>query len=312
MTPDRPTPPRDLRGKRQQRILISGADGFIGTELTRQLRADGHTVLKLVRRQPRADDEVNWAPAAKVIDFRVLDTVDAVVNLSGASAGRIPWTANYKRTLYSSRVTSTQALAEAMNMASKPPAVFLSASAVGYYGDRPGERLTEQSPKGVGFFSDLVQAWEQVAELAPEKTRVVSMRSGVVIGRGGGALAPLLPLTRLGLAARIGSGGQHWPWISLYDEAAAIRHLLVSRLHGPVNLAGPVPATSDRITSQLAKAMHRWQKLVLPESLVSTVMGEAGRELLLASQKVAPTRLLADGFEFRHQTVDEAIAALVR
>ena len=119
VAPERPTPPRDLRDRRQQRILISGASGFIGTELTRQLRADGHTVLKLVRRQPRAEDEVNWAPAAKVIDFRVLDSVDAVVNLSGASAGRIPWTAKYKRVLYGSRVTSTQALAEAMNMASQ-------------------------------------------------------------------------------------------------------------------------------------------------------------------------------------------------
>lgn len=294
------------------RILISGASGFIGTELQRQLAREDHEVLKLVRRAPRDATEINWAPAAKVIDFRVLDSVDAVVNLSGASAGRIPWTRRYKQQLWDSRVQSTRALAEAMNMASTPPRVFISASAAGYYGDRPGERLTESSPKGVGFFSDLVEAWEQAAALAPEKTRVVTLRSGIVVGQGGGALAPLMLTTRFGLGARIGTGGQHWPWISLYDEAAAIRHLLGSGLSGPVNLAGPTPATSDRITTELARAMRRWHKLALPERLVSAVMGEAARELLLVSQKEVPTRLQADGFSFRHERVEDAIAAALR
>jgi uncharacterized protein len=294
------------------RILISGASGFIGTELRRQLARENHEVLTLVRRQPRDATEVNWAPAAKVIDFRVFDDVDAVINLSGASTGRIPWTRGYKKQLRESRVQSTRALAEAMNMASTPPRVFISASAVGYYGNRPGERLTETSAKGTGFFADLVHDWEQAAALAPEKTRVVNTRSGIVVGRGGGALAPLLLLTRFGLGARMGSGGQHWPWISLYDEAAAIRHLLTSELRGPVNLAGPTPATSDRITTELARAMHRWHKLALPEPLLSAVLGEAARELLLASQKVVPLRLQEDGFEFRHTRVEDAIAAAVR
>ncbi|WP_157155836.1 MULTISPECIES: TIGR01777 family oxidoreductase [unclassified Diaminobutyricimonas] len=294
------------------RILISGASGFIGAELQRQLARENHDVLKLVRRQPRDATEINWAPAAKVIDFRVLDNVDAVVNLSGASTGRIPWTRGYKKQLRESRVQSTRALAEAMNMASTPPRVFISASAVGYYGNRPGERLTENSSKGVGFFADLVNDWEQAAALAPEKTRVVNTRSGIVIGRGGGALAPLMLTTRFGLGARFGTGGQHWPWISLYDEAAAIRHLLTSEIRGPVNLVGPTPATSHRITTELARAMHRWHKLALPEGLVSALMGEAARELLLVSQKAVPVRLQEDGFEFRHPRVEDAIAAAFR
>jgi len=245
-----------------------------------------------------------------VLDARILDRVDAVVNLSGASISRIPWTRSWKKQILDSRVSATRALAEAMNMAERPPATFISGSAVGYYGDRPGVRLTEESSRGEGFLADVVEAWELAAQLAPESTRTVMVRTGLVIGPGG-AMAPLRLLTRFGLAARIGQGGQHWPWISLHDEAAAIRHLLTSRLRGPVNLAGPTPATSDRVTRALAEAMHRPHAFVLPERLIELGMGEAGRELLLPSQKVVPAKLLADGFTFQHETVERAIAALV-
>lgn len=293
------------------RVLIAGASGLIGSELQRQLRADGHEVLTLVRRRPTAPHERAWAPDARVLDFRVFDEVDAVVNLSGASLARLPWTRRYKRQILESRVRATRALAEGMSMASTPPKVFLSASAVGYYGDRPAERLTEDAPRGEGFLSDVVVAWEEAAGLAPEKTRTVLLRTGLVIADGG-ALTPLKLLTAVGAAARIGTGGQHWPWISLYDEVAAMRHLLTSTLRGPVNLAGPTPATSDRVTRALAASMHRWHLLQLPEPLISTLMGEAGRELLLASQKVLPSKLLADGFLFRDATVEQAIAAVGR
>ncbi|RZT62545.1 hypothetical protein EV140_1075 [Microcella alkaliphila] len=292
------------------RVLIAGASGMIGTELQSQLRADGHEVLTLVRRTPKKDTEFAWSPESRVLDFRILESVDAVVNLSGASISRIPWTSGWKKQILESRVHATRALAEAMGMASTPPRVFVSGSAVGIYGDQPAVRLDENAPRGYGFLADVVAAWEEAALLAPEETRVVLARTGLVIGPGG-AMTPLRVLTGLGAAARVATGGQHWPWISLYDEAAAIRHLLTSSLRGPVNLAGPTPATSDRVTRALAAAMHRWHLFTLPEKLISVGMGEAGRELLLASQKVVPQRLLDDGFTFRDETVEDAIQALV-
>ena len=290
------------------RILIAGASGLIGTELTAQLRADGHQVLKLVRRQPAADDEVNWAPSARTMDFRVLGEVDAVVNLAGATVGRIPWTSAYKKTLRDSRVQPTQALAEAMNQVATPPAVFLSGSAVGVYGDRPGEKLTESSAAGAGFMAELVTAWEAAASLAPKKTRVVTLRSAVVVARTGG-LGPVRTLTGFGLGSRFATGGQYWPWISLHDEAAAIRHLLTSKLSGPVILSGPTPATSDRITHAFARRMHRPYLFRIPEGVVK-LLGEAGELLLLDSAKVYPTKLEADGFVWEHGRVEQAIDAV--
>lgn len=292
------------------RVLISGASGFIGTELVRQLEADGHTVLRLVRSAPRAPIEFHWAPDTRMMDYGLLDSVDAVVNLSGASTGHLPWTSAYKQQIRASRVNATQTLAEAMVMSAQPPAVFLSGSAVGYYGDRPAERLTEQSSKGNGYFPDVVEAWESAAQLVPDGTRVVNFRTGVVVGRGG-AFTPLLPLTRLGLGSRFGTGGQHWPWISLSDEAAAIRHLLGSTLSGPVNLVGPTPATSDRVTSHLARRLHRPYVFHIPESIIRTLLRDAGQELLLTSEKVLPERLVADGFTFEHTTVEQAIDAML-
>lgn len=286
------------------RVLVSGASGYIGTELVRQLEEAGHTVLTLVRNQPRSATEFHWAPASRMIDYGVLENVDAVINLSGASTGKLPWTRGYRKQILDSRVTATQTLVQAMGMAAKPPRIFLSGSAVGIYGDRPAQRLTEDSPAGDGYFPDVVTAWEAAAHLAPEKTRVVTLRTGVVVGRAG-AFTPLLPLTRIGLGSRFGTGGQHWPWISLHDEAAAIVHLLTSSLSGPVNLVGPTPATSDRLTRSLAKRMSRPYLFVVPEWAIKLLPG--GPELLLQSQKVLPTRLEADGFTFRDVTVEKAI-----
>jgi hypothetical protein len=243
-----------------------------------------------------------------MLDHGILDDVDAVINLSGASTGHIPWTKAYKHEILASRVDATRTLADGIAMSRKPPAILLNASAVGYYGDRPAERLTESSPRGTGFLPDVVESWEAATLLAPDSTRVVTFRTGVVVGRGG-AFTPLIGLTRAGLGSRLGTGGQHWPWISLFDEAAAIRHLLTSRLSGVVNLAGPTPATADRITKHLARRLHRWHPFVVPE-LAIAALGDAGRELLLTSEKVVPEALLGDGFAFAHSTVEQAIDAM--
>lgn len=290
------------------RILVAGASGFIGAELCRQLEADGHTVQKLVRDEP-GPGEYRWNPAAGEIDLDLVNGADAVISLGGASIAKIPWTKPYVRTLLSSRVEVTSTLVTAMHAVENPPASFISASAVGYYGDRPNETLTEESPVGSGILAEIVERWEAEAIAAPQATRVVRFRTGLVVGKGG-AFGPLGLLTRVGLGARIGSGKQYWPWIALYDEAAAIRHLVTSSLVGAVNLEGPVPATSEQITRRLAKAMHRWHPWVIPAFVISTILGDAGKELLLPSTRIIPTKLIDDGFVFRYQTADAAIDAI--
>jgi uncharacterized protein (TIGR01777 family) len=264
--------------------------------------------VRLVRRAASADDEFSWDPPARTIDGNALDGVDAVVNLTGANIGRIPWTPAYKRSLLTSRIDTTQTLAEAIAVASTPPSVFVAASAVGFYGDRPGEVLDESAAKGEGYIPDIVDAWEKAANIASPVTRVVNLRTGLIMARSG-ALKPMAFTTRLGLGARFGSGQQHWPWVSLHDEAAAIHHLLTSKLSGPVNVAGPTPATAEDVSRSLARVLHRWHPLVIPRAAITLGLGEAGQELLLNDQEQVSTKLLADGFEFAHKTVDSAIEA---
>lgn len=292
------------------RVLVAGASGFIGTALVGALTAGGHDVVRLVRRRAQAPDEAAWSPTAGIIEFTVMDRVDAVVNLSGASLARLPWTKSYRGEILDSRITATRTLADAMRKARRPPAVFLNASAVGYYGDRPGELLTEHSSAGSGFLAEVVARWEATAQLAPEETRTVVVRSGLVVGHGG-ALKRVGTLTRLGVSGRLGTGGQQWPWVSLDDEVGALVHLLDSSMSGAVNIVGPTPATADRVMTAMAERMRRPYVFGVPERMLEMALGRAADDLLLASQKVRPQRLIDDGYRFRHATVEQALDAML-
>jgi uncharacterized protein (TIGR01777 family) len=293
-----------------QTVLIAGGSGFIGTELTRQLRAEGHTVLILVRRPARTPTERSWDPEARWIPSAVVEGVDAIVNLSGASISKLPWTLPYKREILQSRVLATSTLVDAIARAENPPSVFISGSAVGFYGDRPGETLTEASPLGTGFLAKVTDAWERAAAPAAARTRLVTARTGLVVGKGGGALKPLTLLAKLGLAGPVGSGEQIWPWISLYDEAAALRYLLTSDLSGPVNLVGPRPAPASEVVRTLAEDLHRPYWLPAPAWALKAALADAGRDLLLADQDVSAQKLLFNGFTFRDGTIEAALSQI--
>ena len=288
------------------RVLISGASGLVGTELARQLREDGHEAIRLVRRAARAADEISWNPSKGEIDPEIMESVDAVVNLAGATTGRIPWTAKYKKEIVSSRIDSTRTLVTAINRAGNPPKVLISGSASGFYGEGGSTWLSEESPKGKGFLSDLAHNWEQEAMKA--RARVVLVRTTLVMSRKKGALGPLMPLLKLGVGGPIGSGKQFWAWINLVDEAAAIIHLITTPgTHGPYNLTAPEPANCEEMIVGLGKAIRRPTFFRIPEFLMKLFIGEAAEELLLVSQKMTANKLLASGFRFRYPDLNSSI-----
>jgi uncharacterized protein (TIGR01777 family) len=288
------------------RVLISGASGLVGTELTRQLIEAGHEPFRLVRRAVKASGEVSWNPSRGEIDPGIMESVDAVVNLAGATTGRIPWTKKYKREIVSSRIDSTKTLVAAINRAKNPPTVLISGSASGFYGEGGSNWLTEESPKGEGFLSDLADNWEQEAMKA--KARVVLVRTTLVMSRKRGALGPLMPLLKLGIGGPIGSGKQFWAWINLVDEAAAIIHLInTPGAQGPFNLTAPEPATCEEMIVGLGRAINRPTFLRIPEFAMKLLIGEAAEELLLVSQKMTANKLIGSGFRFRYPDLQSSI-----
>jgi uncharacterized protein len=291
------------------RVLISGASGLVGSEVIRQLEAQGHEALRLVRRKPTTANEVEWNPATGFIQAGIMDTVDAVVNMAGATTGKIPWTSKYKQEIVNSRLDSTRTLVKAMAAAKRRPEVLVSGSASGFYGDTGEKILHETAPKGTGFLSDLAHEWEQEALKAPTDVRVVLARTTMVMSRKLGALGRLLPLIKLGIGGPLGSGKQWWAWISLPDEAAAIIHLIKTpSAKGAFNLTAPEPATCGQIVNALAKDLHRPSLIAVPAFAMKTLIGEAAVELLLCSQNMSADRLLATGFKFQHPTLREASA----
>lgn len=291
------------------RVLVSGASGLVGSEVIRQLEAEGHEALRLVRRKATAANEVEWNPATGFLQEGIMETIDAVVNMAGATTGKIPWTAKYKEEIVSSRLDSTKTLVKAMAAAKKRPEVLVSGSASGFYGDTGEKILHESAPKGTGFLSDLAHEWEQEALKAPTDVRVVLARTTMVMSRKLGALGRLLPLIKLGIGGPLGSGKQWWAWISLPDEAAAIIHLIKTpSAKGAFNLTAPEPATCGQIVKALAKDLKRPSLVAVPTFALKTLIGEAAIELLLCSQNMSADRLLKTGFKFQHPTLREASA----
>ncbi|NBQ92719.1 MAG: TIGR01777 family protein [Micrococcales bacterium] len=289
------------------RILISGASGLIGTELQKQISARADTPLVLVRRAPTKENEVQWNPTELFIEPDVIETVDAVINLAGATTGKLPWTKKYKEELISSRIMSTRTLVQAISKAKNKPKVFVSGSASGIYGDCGDQLLLETAPKGAGFLADLANQWEREAMKAPNGVRVVLVRTTMVLSRKLGALGRLLPILRLGIGGKLGNGKQWWAWISLPDEARAILHLIDTvSASGPYNLTAPEPATAKQLIKALGKELKRPTLIPIPAFALKLAFREGAQELLLCSQKMSADRLLATGFKFEQPTLESA------
>ncbi|MER6504409.1 TIGR01777 family oxidoreductase [Streptomyces sp. NPDC001455] len=295
------------------RIAVSGASGLIGAALVRSLRADGHEVVRLVRHPARAGDEVEWSPERRYVDVAGLVGCDAVVHLAGAGVGDHRWTPAYKREIRESRVRGTTAVAEALASLDVPPKVLVSGSAIGYYGDTGDRAVDESAPAGTGFLPSVCVEWEAATAAAQEAgVRTVHARTGLVVGRAGGAWGRLFPLFRAGLGGRLGDGRQYWSFIALHDEVAALRHILdTESLSGPVNLTGPDPVTNAEVTAAMGRVLRRPTLLTAPAPALRLVLGDFAEDVL-ASQRVLPGRLLDSGFAFAFPGIDAAIRAALR
>lgn len=296
------------------KVLVSGSHGFIGSHLIPALVSRGHTVIRLVRRPVQTgDNAVFWNPATASLDSARLEGMDAVVHLAGESVvGR--WTSAKKTAIRDSRVQGTRFLCESLARLSAPPRVLISASATGYYGSRGGEILREESSSGTGFLADVCRRWESATEPAlQKKIRVVNARAGVALGPAGGALARMLLPFRLGLGGKIGGGSQYMSWISMDDLTGALLHALETEsLRGPVNIVSPNPATNLEFTKTLGKVLKRPTPFPLPAFAARILFGGLADEMLLASARVEPARLLASGFRFAQPDLENALRNLLK
>jgi uncharacterized protein len=294
------------------KVLISGASGLIGTALTDELRAHGHAVVHLVRPGATARvGDVRWDPAAGSADLDAMDSVEAVVNLGGASIGEGRWTPERKKILRTSRVDSTRVLVDSLARLKKKPRTFLSASAVGYYGDRGDEILTETSRAGEDFLARLAQDWEAESMRAEESgMRTVILRFSVVLSRKGGALARMVTPFRMGVGGRLGSGKQWMSWIALEDAARIARFAIEDeKLSGAVNVVAPNPVQNFEFTRVLASVLHRPAIFPAPAFALRLMLGEMADALLLSSQRAHPERLLQAGYAFRFDSLEAALRA---
>jgi uncharacterized protein len=299
-------------------VLVTGASGFVGTALTSALRAAGHRPIVAVRGRavPSGVDGIAWDPDHDRIDAAALEGIGAVVHLAGAGIGDRRWTAARRQLIVESRIRSTTLLTSTLTTLATPPGVFVSGSAVGYYGDRGDTELTEEASPGHDFTAQLCERWEEAAKPAADAgIRVCAIRTGIVLGAHGGMLRRIVGPFRLGLGGRLGSGRQYLSWISMTDETRAILHLLEHReLAGAVNLTAPNPVTNAEFTAALGHTLHRPTALPTPLAPLRAVYGsELVDTLLLASQRAVPRVLTGAGFEFQQPTIGAALeAALAR
>jgi uncharacterized protein len=289
----------------EQAALISGASGLIGRALASSLVEDGWQVKRLVRHTPGTADEIAWSAIEK--DSRLLEGFEAVIHLSGEPVFGL-WTADKKRRIRDSRVLTTQGLSKALAACAHPPRTMICASAVGYYGDRADEILTEDSPPGSGFLADTCVEWEQAAQPAREADiRVLHLRTGIVLAKHGGALKSMLPAFKLGVAGKLGSGLQYFPWLSLRDAVSIIRYCMQGDIAGPVNTVAPQTVTNAEFTATLARVLHRPAVIPVPAFILKLAPGGMGPEALLASTRVVPEKLDRAGFKFADAELEPAL-----
>ena len=290
-----------------QRIAITGASGLIGTALVGHLKSEGHTVQRFVRRPVVAPDEIQWDPKTGYVDIEALRGVDAVIHLAGVGVGDKRWSKKYKAEILNSRLLGTTAIAKAVTEVK--PQVFISASAIGWYGESGNRAVVESDRVGDDFLAAVCREWEAAADLA-QGVRTVKIRTGLVLDPTGGALGKMLPLFRLGLGGKLGNGKQWWSWITLHDQVRAICHLMESKISGPVNLTAPNPSTNQEFTAALARAMHRPALFPAPSLALKIALGGFSTEIL-GSKRILPEALLADGFNFDYPHLTHALETLV-
>lgn len=293
-------------------IAVTGSSGLVGSALRRSLAEAGHRPIGVVRREPKPGaDEIRWDPTTGEIDAAALEGVDVVVNLAGMGIGERRWTNDFKKLLLTSRTESTALLAKTLAGLSTPPHCLLSGSAIGIYGNRGSEELTEASNRGEGFLADLAAAWEAAAEPAADAgIRTVLLRTGIVLSEAGGALTKMLPLFKLGLGGRFGRGRQYQSWISLEDEVSAIIHLMTADIRGPVNLTAPQPVTNRDFTAALGAVLARPTFLPVPALGPKLLLGTAmAQGLLFDSLRVLPAALLDAGYDFRQSDIEAGLSA---
>lgn len=293
------------------KIAVTGASGLIGTALSQQLRAEGHTVIPVVR-TTAGPDSIGWDPMAGTIETAKLEGLDAVVHLAGAGIGDKRWSDSYKKTILDSRVKGTETLTTALASLQNKPPVFISGSAIGYYGNTGNEAVTESAPAAKDFLADVCVQWENAAAPAKEAgIRTVLLRTGIVLCPKGGALKKMLPLFKLGLGGKMGSGRQWWSWISMDDEIGIIRHALTAAVNGPINATAPNPVTNAEMTKALGKALHRPTIAPGPSFGPKLLLGsELADALLFTSAKVLPEVAQSSGYQFLHPTIEDAFAAM--